>query len=127
MKNSTLNKTPHDDQIEQLLSAFNRELDIEYNALKDAEISLLMTSKARQGEIQKKLDRLVETGHGLQAYKRLLHLMEEKISRNLTMSKRLHKQLRRELRELGNFRRVRRQLFPQKNENNTPVLIDIRR
>ena len=114
-------------QLQDLLRSLSVELDIEYSALQQEQISLILVSRIRQNELQARIEHTISKDESLRGHSEWIQRIQSKIQRNLKYAQKLRLRFKEELDEIGNFRRIQRQFFPQKNEKNTPVLIDIRR
>ncbi len=114
-------------QLQDLLRSLSVELDIEYSALQQEQISLILVSRIRQNELQARIEHTISKDESLRAHSEWIQRIQSKIQRNLKYAQKLRLRFKEELDEIGNFRRIQRQFFPQKSEKNTPVLIDIRR
>ncbi len=114
-------------QLQDLLRSLSVELDIEYSALQQEQISLILVSRIRQNELQARIEHTISKDESLSGHSEWIQRIQSKIQRNLKYAQKLRLRFKEELDEIGNFRRIQRQFFPQKSEKNTPVLIDIRR
>lgn len=114
-------------QLQDLLRSLSVELDIEYSALQQEQISLILVSRIRQNELQARIEHTISKDESLRGHSEWIQRIQSKIQRNLKYAQKLRLRFKEELDEIGNFRRIQRQFFPQKSEKNTPVLIDIRR
>ncbi len=114
-------------QLQDLLRSLSVELDIEYSALQQEQISLILVSRIRQNELQARIEHTISKDESWRGHSEWIQRIQSKIQRNLKYAQKLRLRFKEELDEIGNFRRIQRQFFPQKSEKNTPVLIDIRR
>ncbi len=114
-------------QLQDLLRSLSVELDIEYSALQQEQISLILVSRIRQNELQARIEHTISKDESLIGHSEWIQRIQSKIQRNLKYAQKLRLRFKEELDEIGNFHRIQRQFFPQKSEKNTPVLIDIRR
>lgn len=123
-----------------LYEQFVQELDIEYDAIQDDQIARLISSQHRQNALQSEIDSLRQHLHeeseqgrhiaekaSIEKIEALISSAREKIERNQVEFQKHKENITASLKELGNFRRIYRKLFPQKMKKNTPVFLDIRR